>query len=291
MTEIGTMYPSADTQLRVIHPRQRRRRSPLARWYRRNERVLLGAAGVVGFFAIWEVGAALNLIDPFFFSSPIDILAAGVREVQNARFWGDVQVSLVELSVGSLAALVLAVPLGIMIGWFRRLTFAFDPWLNFFNALPRVALLPLVILWVGLGIEMKILIVFLGGFFSIIMPTVEGVRTVDRQYLDVARSFRASQRRILTSIVVPATIPFIVTGIRLAIGRALIGVIVAELFAQTEGLGVMIAKAEAALQSDRMLFGVLIFTAAGIITTETVGYVERYLQRWRPSMEFEEEAA
>jgi len=275
---------------RVIRPRVRRRRHPLARWYRRNERTVLSVAGVVTFFFAWQVGSDAGVIDPFFFSSPVAILAAGVNEVQLPRFWDDAKISALELTVGSLAAVVLAVPLGIAIGWYRRVSLTFDPWLNFFNALPRVALVPLVVLWAGLGAEMKTIIVFLGGFFSIILPTVEGVRTVDRQFLDVARSFRAPERLIFTSLVIPATLPFIVTGIRIAVGRVLAGVIIAEFYAQTQGLGVMIARAEASLQSDRMLFGVLIFTLLGIVLTEGVGYAERYLQRWRPSLDLEEAA-
>jgi ABC-type nitrate/sulfonate/bicarbonate transport system permease component len=273
---------------RTIHARVRRRRHPLARWYRRNERTVLGIAGVISFFALWQVGAMSGLIDPFFFSSPTDVLAAGADEVKLPRFWNDVKVSAIELGVGSLAAFVLAVPLGIIIGWYRRVSFTFDPWLNFFNALPRIALIPLVVLWVGLGPEMKIIIVFLGGFFSIIVPTVQGVRTVDRQLLEVARSFRASSIRLFTSLVIPATVPFIATGVRIAIGRMLIGVILAELYAQTDGIGVMIDKAADALRSDRLLFGVLLFTLAGIILTEAAGYAERHFQRWRPSADMEE---
>ena len=248
----------------------------------------MGIAGVVSFFAIWQIGAMTSVIDPFFFSSPGAVLAAGVDEVQVPRFWNDVKVSAIELTIGSLAAFLLAVPLGIAIGWWRRVSYTFDPWLNFFNALPRIALIPLVVLWVGLGIEMKTVIVFLGGFFSIIVPTVQGVRTVDRYLLDVARSFKASTVRTFTSLVIPATVPFIITGIRIAIGRMLIGVILAELYAQTEGLGVMIDKSADALRSDRLLFGVLIFTLIGIIATEGVGYLERYFQRWRPTHEVEE---
>ncbi|HUQ17417.1 MAG TPA: ABC transporter permease [Candidatus Saccharimonadales bacterium] len=273
---------------RTIHARVRRRRNPVARWYRRRERTLLGIAGVVSFFGLWQIGSMTGLIDPFFFSSPADVVLAGFEEVRLPRFWNDVKVSAVELIIGSLAAFALAVPLGIVIGWYRRVSYTFDPWLNFFNALPRIALIPLVVLWVGLGIEMKIVIVFLGGFFSIIVPTVQGVRTVDRQMLDVARSFRASNIRLFTSLVIPATVPFIVTGVRIAIGRVLIGVILAELYAQTDGVGVMIDKAAAALRSDRLLFGVLLFTLAGIIATEAVGTLERYLQRWRPNLEAEE---
>jgi NitT/TauT family transport system permease protein len=275
---------------RVIHARVRRRRNPLSRWYRRNERAVLSAAGIVSFVAAWQIGADAGAIDNFFFSSPLDILTAGMAEVQKARFWEDVKISSIELGLGTLIALVTSVPIGIAIGWYRRVSLTFDPWLNFFNALPRVALIPLVVLWAGLGVEMKTIIVFFGGFFSIVLPTVEGVRTVDRQFLDVARSFRAPQRLIFTSLVIPGTLPFIVSGIRLAVGRVLAGVIIAEFYAQTSGLGVMIARSAATLQPDRMLFGVLIFTILGIGLTEGIGIAERYFQRWRPSIDLEEAA-
>jgi NitT/TauT family transport system permease protein len=275
---------------RVIHARVRRRRNPLSRWYRRNERAVLSAAGIVSFVAAWQIGSDAGVIDKFFFSSPLEIVAAGAREVRLPRFWEDVKISAFELGAGSLVAVLLAVPLGIAIGWYRRVSLTFDPWLNFFNALPRVALIPLVVLWAGLGVEMKTIIVFFGGFFSIILPTVEGVRTVDRQFLDVARSFRAPQRLIFTSLVIPGTLPFIVSGIRLAVGRVLAGVILAEFYAQTSGLGVMIARATSNLQSDRALFGVLIFTILGIVLTEGIGIAERYFQRWRPSIDLEETA-
>lgn len=278
------MSVDSATAYRVIHPRVRRRRSPLGRWYRRNERTVLGLTGLTTFFVLWQVGAAAGVIDPLFFSSPTGVIEAAVNEVQVPRFWGDVRYSLTEVTVGFVASFVLAVPLGLAIGWYRRVSFAFDPWLNFLNALPRPALIPLVVLWVGLGIEMKTIIVFLGGFFSIILPTVEGVRTVDQQLLDVAHSFRASQRRLFTSVVIPATAPFIATGVRLALGRLLIGVVVAEIYAQTEGIGVMIERAAEALDGGRMLFGVLLFTLMGIVTTEAAGRIERRFQRWRPSM-------
>ncbi len=273
---------------RTILPRVRRKRSPLGRWYRRNERAILGISGLASFFAFWQFGSMAGWIDPLFFSSPTDIVAAAIAEVQVPRFWDDVRYSLTEVTVGFLASFVLAVPLGLAIGWYRRVSFTFDPWLNFFNAIPRPALIPLVVLWVGLGIEMKIIIVFLGGFFSIILPTVEGVRTVEPQVLDVARSFRASSRRIFTSVVIPATVPFIATGVRLALGRLLIGVVVAELYAQTQGIGVLIGKSADSLQSDRMMFGILLFTLMGVITTEIAVRVERRLQRWRPNVNVEE---
>jgi ABC-type nitrate/sulfonate/bicarbonate transport system permease component len=277
------MTAEAIAGYRVIRARERRRRAPLALWYRHNQRTILGLAGLVSFFALWQIGAMTNAIDALFFSSPVAVAQAAFEEVQLPRFWSDVQYSVTEVVVGFIASFVLAVPLGIAIGWYRRVSYTFDPWLNFINAIPRPALIPLVVLWAGLGIEMKIIIVFLGGFFSIILPTVEGVRTVDQQLLDVAHSFRASQRRLFTSVVIPATVPFIATGVRLALGRLLIGVVVAELYAQTQGIGVMIDRAADTLQSDRMLFGVLLFTLMGVITTEAAGRIERRFQRWRPS--------
>lgn len=273
---------------RVIHARAGRRRGPLARWYRRNERMVLSVAGVVAFFVAWQIGAAAGAIDAFFFSSPLDIVAAGWREVQLPRFWDGAAITGLELAVGAIASVALGVPLGIVIGWYRRLSLTFDPWLNFMNALPRVALVPLVVLWVGLDWNMKAVVVFLGGFFAIILPTVEGVRTVERNLLDVSRSFRASQRLIFTSLVIPGTLPFIVSGLRIAVGRILAGVVIGEFYAQTKGLGVMVYKAGQALESDRMLFGVLIFTLLGVVFYELVGYAERYFQRWRPSLDVEE---
>ena len=152
----------------------------------------------------------------------------------------------------------------------------------------RTSLLPLLVLWLGLGTEPKIAAVFLGGFFSVVVPTAQGVKTVDRQLIDVGYSFRASQRRIFTSIVVPATVPFMVAGMHIAIARALLGVIVAEMINMTDGLGVMIHKAADALATDRMLFGTLIFTIAGISLTKAVGMLERYVLRWRPRLEIED---
>jgi NitT/TauT family transport system permease protein len=257
----------------------------LANWYGRQERTALGLIGLAGFFLLWELGSRSGLINPFFFSSPLAVVAAGVVEVQLPRFWGDLGYSAFEFAAGYLGAIALAVPLGIAIGWYRRLAFILDPWLNFFNSLPRIALLPLIVLWLGLGLEAKIAVVFLGAFFSIIVPTVQGIRTVDRRYLDVARSFGASQWRLFASVVIPSTIPFIVAGLRLGIGRALTGVIVAELYAQTEGLGVMISRASAVLQVDRMLFGVFVFTLAGVLGVEALRRVERHIERWRPVRE------
>jgi NitT/TauT family transport system permease protein len=253
-----------------------------AGWADRHGRVVYGLIGVVGFLLFWEFGARAGFISEYFFSRPVAIVQAGLEEIQLERFWVDFRTSVSEFAIGYLLAIVLGVPLGLLIGWYKRLQFIFDPWLNFLNSLPRFALMPVIVIAFGLGILSKIAVVFLGAFFAIIIPTIQGVRTVDRRYLDVASSFGASKRRLFVTVVAPATVPFIVTGLRLGIARALIGVVTGELYAATDGLGVMIKKASDALQTDRLLFGVLIFTFAGIICVEGVRRLEKYFQRWRP---------
>lgn len=272
-----------EPQLVEVRPEEAESRT-LWHLYRDNERTILGVASFVGFFLYWELGAALGWVDLFFFSSPSRILYAGFREVQLARFWNDVRVSGTELFGGYILAVVLGIPLGIFTGWYRRLNFFLDPWLNFLNALPRVALLPLIVLWVGIGIWSKILVVFLGAFITIWINTLYGVRTVDKRFLDVAHSFNASQGRIFTTVVMPGSVPFILAGLRLGVGRALIGVIVGELYSANAGLGYMIAVAGQTLQTDRLLFGVVLLTLMGVVLVELLRLVEHRFQKWRPSV-------
>lgn len=267
----------------AARPLPPRRRGSLAKLLA-SERLVLGAAGIVLVLGLWEIGSRAGLIDRAFFGRPTGILEAGLAEVQTDRFWGDVWASVSEFGAGYLLAIALGIPIGLAAGWFRRLQYALDPWLNFFNSLPRIALLPILVIMFGVfGPWSKIAVVFLGAFFSIVIPTLQGVKTVDRRFLDVARSFRASRRRLFTSVVVPATVPFIITGMRLGIARALIGVVTAELYTQTEGIGVLIRRATELRQGDRALFGVLIFTVSGIVGVELIRRLEKRFQKWRPA--------
>lgn len=248
-----------------------------------NERLLLGLAGVVVFLTFWEFGSRSGVINAYFFGSPTGIVEAAIVEVQTDRFWSDLFASFSEFALGYLLAIALGIPIGLAAGRFRRLQYALDPWLNFFNSLPRIALLPILVVMFGVfGPATKIAAVFLGAFFSIVIPTMQGVRTTDRRYIDVARSFGASERLLFRSVVIPSTVPFIITGLRLGIARALIGVVTAELYTQTEGIGVLIRRATELGNANRALFGVLLFTISGIIGVEAIRRVEARYQKWRP---------
>ncbi len=253
-------------------------------WYRGNERSILGVLSFGGFFLVWELGAVLGWVNLFFFSSPSRIAIAGIREVQDPRLWNDFLVSGTELLAGYAGAALLGIPLGIAAGWYRRFNFFIDPWLNFLNEIPRVALLPLIVLWVGIGIWSKIVVVFLGAFITIVMTTLYGIRTVDPRLLEVAASFGAPQRRVFLSVVLPGSVPFVLAGLRLGVGRALIGVIVGELYAANAGIGYMITVASHTLQTDRLLFGVLLLTGMGVVGVELLRLAERRFQQWRPKV-------
>jgi NitT/TauT family transport system permease protein len=266
-----------------IASRYPRRSRPTGRsWLDRNGRLAYGLTGVVGFLLLWEVASRNGWISTFFFSMPTAIVQAGMNEVQRPEFWEDVQVSVTEFLAGYGLAVVVGIPLGLLTGWYRRLNYLLDPWLNFLNSLPRFALLPVIFIAFGLGIWSKIFVAFLGAWLAIMIPTIQGVRTVDRRFLDVAASFRASRSRLFLTVVAPATVPFMITGLRLGVARALIGVITGELLAATSGLGFFIKRASDTLQTDRLLFGVLIFTISGILLVELVRRIEVRFQRWRP---------
>src|SRR5581483_6613391 len=173
---------------------------------------------------------------------------------------------------------VVAVPFGIAIGWYKKIAYIFDPFVNAMNATPRVALLPLVIIWLGIGI------IFLGAVFPILINTRDGVKTTPVNLLTAARSFGASEWMLFKTVVLPSTIPFILTGLRLGLGRAIVGVMVGELYAATAGIGFMITVAGATFQTDKVFVGVLIFALTGMIGTEMITRVERRFDKWRPKV-------
>jgi NitT/TauT family transport system permease protein len=243
---------------------------------------LWAALSFVALLVAWEVAARLDLISRLFFSSPTEVLATAIDEVQNGRFWRDLGISTIEFWAGFAAAAAPAVPLGLAVGSSRRLGHLVAPWLDGLNATPRIALLPLIVLWVGLGFWAAVFIVYLGAFFSIAINTSNGVKTVDPRLKNVARSFGASRMRRFFTITLPATVPYTIAGLKIGVGRALIGVFVAEIFGGTAGIGYMIKLAGQTLQTDRVFFGVAVFIVMGVALFALISALERRFERWRP---------
>ncbi len=262
--------------------RVERRKVPLSRRFAVIEPTVLPLATFGALLALWETSARLGLINPFFFSSPVGVLEAGAENIFLPEFWNDVWVSSQEFSVGYVAAVAVAVPFGLLTGWYRPLHYLFEPWLAAFNATPRLALLPLVVLWVGLGFWSKAVIVFLGVFFPVAINTFQGVRTVDSNLYDVARSFGASGYRRIMSVVLPSVLPFALVGMKLGIGRAVSGVVVAEFFTSQDGLGNFIFRAGAQLDTAKLLFGAFFITGLALAAFAAISAVERRVKAWQP---------
>ncbi|HEY3305790.1 MAG TPA: ABC transporter permease [Candidatus Binatia bacterium] len=263
----------------------------LYKFYLNNEKAIIGVTSVCFFLLLWEfMGGPVSVynpipilrVNPMFMSAPSLVWKAAVDLFGSGEIWNDLRVSGIELFWGYFLSVAVAVPFGIMVGWYKKASHIFDPFINAMNATPRVALLPLVIIWLGIGILSKVGIIFLGAVFPILINARDGVKTTPLHLLNAAKSFGATEQMIFRSVVLPATVPFILTGLRLGLGRAIVGVMVGELYAATAGIGFMITVAGATFQTDKVFVGVLVFALTGMIGMELLTRVERRFDKWRP---------
>ena len=250
----------------------------------RNEHALIGTASMLIFLAFWEMAVALEWVNPLFISSPSRIVHAGYEMFADGSIYPHLAVSGYEFLVGYGMAIVIGVPLGILMGWYGRINAVLDPFVSALYATPRIALLPLLMIWFGIGIMSKIAIVFLGAIFPILVNTITGVRTLNADFVKVARSFGASDRQIFLTVALPSSVPLLLTGLRLGLGHALVGIVVGEMYGATHGLGFLIATSGARFQTDKVMVGIILIAAAGIALTELLRLIERRFERWRPSV-------
>ena len=217
-----------------------------------------------------------------FFTTPSQIAGTLWRLFSTGAIWTPLGVSASAFALGLALSVAAGLPLGVLIGRSRTLNAMLDPFITAFNATPRLVFLPLLMLWFGLGLEMKVVIVFIGALFPILINTYEGVRNADRTLINVVRSFGASEWDVARLVVVPNAMPYIIAGLRLAIGRAVLGVVVAEFFGSESGLGVMMVQAAGRYQVDVVFSGLIVFAALSLAMTAMVQVLENRLSRWRP---------
>ena len=268
--------PSVPPQQRPIVPGQPGR-------VRRYEPLIYGGTAVFLFLAIWQAVAAVRVVPELFLPGPIDIAAAFKSEFEDPGIWLDVATSGQELFAGYFLAVAVALPLGLLMGWYRRVSFALDPFVSFFYSMPRIALLPLFIIWFGIGIYSKIAVIFLGAFFPIAINTMAGIRSLDTSLLKAARSFNASDAQIFRTIALPGSVPFILTGMRLGVGHALVGVVVGELVAAQHGIGLRMAVWGATYQTAKVFADLIIIASTGVMLTLILQRMEHRFDAWRPA--------
>jgi NitT/TauT family transport system permease protein len=246
-------------------------------------RRLLGVAGVVVVLAAWEIAARIGLINPLLLGSPTAIGTAAAAELKSGAIWPHLWISLLEFLLGIGLSAVVGIGIGLLAGWFRRVDYLIDPWLTILYSTPSVALAPLIIIAFGIELSAKVFIVFLFAVFPIAVNTIAGVHATAGRYLRVARSFNAPSATVLRTIILPGALPYIATGMRVAGGRALVGIVVAELIAGNAGIGYLLNVAGATLKTGTLYLLIVILGLAGMAYAALLGRLEDRLERWRPA--------
>lgn len=247
----------------------------------RYRKPLLGALAVVLFLIAWQ---AVFLVVPFnklFISKPDLIAAAFVDLIGSGDLFHNLAVSAVPFAIGFVAAAIIGVALGIVMGWRVRVGYALDPLMTVFYASPLVALAPLVVVFFGVGVTGKTMIVFLLAVFPFIFNASAGVHAMDRLLINVVRSLGGRERDLYLKVILPSVLPYIVAGARISVGRALIGVLVGEFFAAAEGIGYSIAKWGDLFAIDKMFACIITVMVIAVALTEGIRWAERAAFPWR----------
>jgi NitT/TauT family transport system permease protein len=281
---IQSWEPAAPTTTLDRPPAQERRSVVKPSRVKVYEPLIIGTLSVVLALTAWQLVANARIYSILFLPGPWDVAQAFVKLFQSDDIWLDIATSGTEMGIGYGLAIVVGLVLGMLMGWYTRFQFALDPFVNFFYSTPRIVLIPLFILWWGIEMQPKIAVIFLGALFPIIINTMAGVRNTEAALLRVARSFGASDALIFRRVVLPGSVPFILTGFRLGIGHALTGVVVAELIAAKHGVGQIIAIAGQTFQTPKMLAGVILIAGTGMLLTTILQRVENRFQSWRPQI-------
>jgi NitT/TauT family transport system permease protein len=251
-----------------------RARAALANW--------LGVIGVVGFFLSWELSTRFEIINPFYVPPVSKILLKGYELFANGSIWEHMWFSLTNFTIGFAVSVVLGVVIGVPMGWYRSVHKMFDPLLSGIYATPLIALLPLIIMMFGLGSVSKIIMTVLAAVFPILINTMVGIANTDHRLITMARAFGAHDRQIFMKVSLPGSLPYIVAGMRVALGRALVYIVVAEQYGAATGLGYLSSLAAQRFQMAAMFVPIVIIAGLGAGLNETLKIAERRLEKWKP---------
>jgi NitT/TauT family transport system permease protein len=266
--------PGAEqARARKVATEQRRQRAML--------NIAIRIASLASVLAIWQIGA--SHVDPVLFTTPSAIAVAAVQMIGSGELWTYLWPSLVVLAIGLTLAAVIGVGVGLSLARFWVLDVALGVYITFLYSIPTVALVPLIVLWAGFETSAKVIILFLFAFFPMAINTYQGVKNVDPKLIEVGRAFRCSERQLWTNIVLPGALPFIVTGLRLAVGRGLIGMVLADLYTAISGIGYLIVRTASTYQVDKMFVPIVTLGLLGVTLTAMVRFVELRVAPWTAS--------
>ena len=249
-------------------------------WAVARERFLAGTLSVVGGLLLWELASRFLVANQLFLAAPTEILKATVSLFASGEMQRHIAISGVEFAIGYVIASVLGIAIGLGMASSARFKQAMQPWISGLYATPTIALAPLFILWLGIGIWSKVLVVIFLVLFPVTINTEAGLRTTSERLVEMLRSFGASPRQIFFKVSLPSALPLILAGLKLGIGRGLIGVVVAELFGSRAGLGRLISQSADAFNMPELFAGVIMLAVAGIAMTAGFGWLEKRLVPW-----------
>ena len=240
-------------------------------------RTLVSTLTVIVFLAVWEIAPRAGLVDSTYTSQPSRVIAAGLEIIRTVGFFHDIAVSLSEFAIGFALAVALGVPLGLMLGRFSVLRSLLDPPIMAIYATPHLALLPIIVVWLGIGMQSKVAVAFVGGVIPILVNTMAGVRGVEQSWVIAARSFCAREWDVFLRVILPASLPGMILGIRLGVSRAVLGVVVGEMYQSQAGVGNEVMRYGSEFRTDYLLFDVLLITGFGVAATSAVRVLEEKL--------------
>jgi NitT/TauT family transport system permease protein len=257
------------------------RREPVAlRWYRAHASMVRGLLSLVVVGLAWELAGRSGRW-PLILAPLSEIWAKFLQLAASGELGRHILVSLDEFIVGFAVAAIFGIALGIAIATSDAVRDIVDPWVSAVYATPTVALAPMFIFIFGIDSASKMAVVFLLALFPIVINTATGIRQTDQVYIEAARSFSANRWQIFSKVLIPSALPFIVAGLRLGIGRGLVGVVVGEFIGARAGLGYMIFRSSQGFEIDAMWVGVFLLAGTGVLSVILLQKVERRLAPWR----------
>ena len=239
----------------------------------------------ISVIALWEIFARLGFINPIFLPMPSRIIAAAHQLLIDGELLRNITDSLRRIAIANVVAIAIGVPLGFLMGLYRPFEDIMDGLINLIRPIPPLAWIPLAILWFGLGEVSVAFITLISAFFAILLNTIAGVRAVDKSLVRAALSLGATRRVLITKVVLPATLPHLFTGFRIALGVSWMSIVAAELIASSSGLGFMINYYRELLRPDLILVGMLSIGIIGFLMDRGLLWIEQWLLPWRIRLE------
>ncbi|NDL62982.1 ABC transporter permease [Acerihabitans arboris] len=244
------------------------------------QRWFLGVGFFILFFAFWALATFAGWVSPTFLADPLTMVREGYLLFTEYNFSLDIGMTVMRVLGGFILAAVLAVPLGIMMGSYKLVEAFLEPFVSFCRYLPASAFIPLLILWAGIGEMQKILVIFIGSFFQIVLMIAVTVGAARRDLVEAAYTLGASNRSIVRRVLIPGAAPEIAELLRLVLGWAWTYVIVAELIGSSSGIGHMIVDSQALLNTGQIIFGIIVIGCIGLISDFLFKAVNRRLFAW-----------